>query len=65
MIHYQIDNMEGLAVRPGENGETLLTIVSDDNDSLLAADAAAAIRAPAGSRRQCQGSPDGSGGRGS
>ena len=35
MIHYQIDNMEGLAVRPGENGETLLTIVSDDNNSLL------------------------------
>jgi hypothetical protein len=30
-----IDNMEGLAVRPGPNGETLLTLISDDNQSLL------------------------------
>ena len=35
MIHDQVDNMEGLAVRPGEQGETLLTIVSDDNNSPL------------------------------
>ncbi len=27
----QIDNMEGLAVRSGANGETILTLVSDDN----------------------------------
>ena len=31
----QIDNMEGLAVRLAENGETLLTLVSDDNHNLL------------------------------
>ncbi|HVZ14607.1 MAG TPA: twin-arginine translocation pathway signal, partial [Bauldia sp.] len=30
-----IDNMEGLAARPGPNGETLLTLISDDNQSLL------------------------------
>jgi hypothetical protein len=30
-----IDNMEGLAVRPGPNGETLLTLISDDNQSIL------------------------------
>jgi hypothetical protein len=28
---YQIDNMEGLAVRLGANGETLIDVVSDDN----------------------------------
>ena len=28
---YQIDNMEGLAVTRNAAGETLLTIVSDDN----------------------------------
>ena len=27
----QIDNMEGLAIRTGEHGETILTLVSDDN----------------------------------
>jgi hypothetical protein len=32
---YQIDNMEGLSVHRGSNGETLLTMVSDDNFSLL------------------------------
>ncbi len=31
----QIDNMEGLAVKPGPNGETLLLIVSDDNNSII------------------------------
>lgn len=30
---YQIDNMEGLSVHAGANGETVLTIVSDDNFS--------------------------------
>lgn len=28
---YNIDNMEGLAVRPGPNGETYLYLISDDN----------------------------------
>ena len=30
-MNFNIDNMEGLAVRKGENGETLVYIVSDDN----------------------------------
>lgn len=34
-MRHQIDNMEGLAVRAGENGETLIAIVSDDNHNLL------------------------------
>ncbi|MFG1480837.1 esterase-like activity of phytase family protein [Xanthobacter sp. V4C-4] len=32
---YEIDNMEGLAVTTGAAGETLLTLVSDDNFSVL------------------------------
>ena len=32
---YQIDNMEGLAVRSGRDGETLVNLISDDNHSLL------------------------------
>jgi hypothetical protein len=28
---YEIDNMEGLAVREGPDGETLITMISDDN----------------------------------
>ena len=32
---YQIDNMEGLAVHRSTNGETVLTLVSDDNFSSL------------------------------
>jgi hypothetical protein len=32
---YQIDNMEGLSVHQDEAGRTLLTLVSDDNYSLL------------------------------
>ena len=32
---YQIDNMEGLSVHRSSNGEILLTMVSDDNFSLL------------------------------
>jgi hypothetical protein len=31
----QIDNMEGLAIKPGPDGETLLLIVSDDNNSVI------------------------------
>ncbi|MFA5952088.1 MAG: esterase-like activity of phytase family protein [Hyphomicrobium sp.] len=30
-MSFEIDNMEGLAVRDGENGETLVTMISDDN----------------------------------
>lgn len=30
---YQIDNMEGLSVRPGADGEAVLDIVSDDNQN--------------------------------
>jgi len=33
---YEIDNMEGLAVHQGARGETVLTLISDDNfNSLL------------------------------
>jgi hypothetical protein len=32
---FQIDNMEGMAVRPLPNGEVLITLISDDNHSLL------------------------------
>ena len=34
-MRYQIDNMEGLAVRPGQGGETLIAIVSDNNHNIL------------------------------
>jgi hypothetical protein len=34
-MRFQIDNMEGMAVRPGPNGETLITLLSDDNQSML------------------------------
>ncbi len=34
-MRYQIDNMEGLSVSRGANGYTLVTLVSDDNHSLL------------------------------
>jgi len=32
---YQIDNMEGMALRPGAAGETRILLISDDNKSLL------------------------------
>jgi hypothetical protein len=32
---YEIDNMEGLTVTRNAAGETLLTMVSDDNFSML------------------------------
>ena len=32
---FQIDNMEGLAVDTDANGETILTLISDDNRSIL------------------------------
>jgi hypothetical protein len=31
----EIDNMEGLAVREGPGGETLITMISDDNFNAL------------------------------
>jgi hypothetical protein len=34
-LRYDIDNMEGMALRPGPNGETLIILCSDDNHSLL------------------------------
>jgi hypothetical protein len=30
-MEYQIDNMEGLALSQGQSGETILTLISDDN----------------------------------
>jgi hypothetical protein len=32
---HQIDNLEGLSVHRGAGGETVLTMISDDNFSLL------------------------------
>ena len=32
---YQIDNMEGLAVRETEDGQIVLDLISDDNQNLL------------------------------
>lgn len=32
---YEIDNLEGLAAEPGPSGDTILTLVSDDNNNLL------------------------------
>jgi hypothetical protein len=34
-LGYEIDNMEGLSVHRGADGETVLTLVSDDNFSLI------------------------------
>lgn len=34
-MRYQIDNMEGLAVRQNEKGETVIAVVSDDNHNIL------------------------------
>jgi hypothetical protein len=34
-LHYQIDNMEGIAVSRNARGETILTLVSDDNFSAI------------------------------
>jgi hypothetical protein len=34
-LGYQIDNMEGLSVHRGSNGEIVLTLISDDNFSAL------------------------------
>ena len=34
-FNYQIDNMEALAVHLGESGETILTLASDNNRSIL------------------------------
>ena len=34
-LRYQIDNMEGLSVHMASNGDTVLTLISDDNFSFL------------------------------
>jgi hypothetical protein len=34
-MRYQIDNMEGMALRTAPGGETLVTLCSDDNDSII------------------------------
>ncbi|MCC6983539.1 MAG: esterase-like activity of phytase family protein [Bauldia sp.] len=34
-LRHQIDNMEGLAIREGANGETIVMLVSDNNHSIL------------------------------
>ena len=34
-LGYEIDNMEGLSVHRSASGETVLTLISDDNFSLL------------------------------
>ena len=34
-LAYQIDNMEGIAVHRNARGETIITLVSDDNFSVL------------------------------
>ncbi len=34
-LTYQIDNMEGLSVHLASNGDTILTLISDDNFSIL------------------------------
>jgi hypothetical protein len=34
-MRYQIDNMEGMALSRGRNGETLITLLSDDNQSMI------------------------------
>ena len=34
-LAYQIDNMEGIAIHRNAAGETIITLVSDDNFSVL------------------------------
>ena len=34
-LGYQIDNMEGIAVHNAASGETIVTLVSDDNFSVI------------------------------
>ena len=34
-LRYQIDNMEGMALRQGPSGEIVVTLISDDNKSVL------------------------------
>jgi hypothetical protein len=34
-LAYQIDNMEGMAVHRTTNGETIVTLISDDNFSFI------------------------------
>jgi hypothetical protein len=34
-MRFQIDNMEGMALRPGPNGGAVITLLSDDNQSMI------------------------------
>lgn len=34
-MRHQIDNMEGMALNPGGNGESIITLISDDNNSIF------------------------------
>ena len=34
-MRHQIDNMEGMALSAGANGETIITLISDDNHSII------------------------------
>jgi hypothetical protein len=34
-LGYQIDNMEGIAVHNAASGETIVTLISDDNFSVI------------------------------
>jgi hypothetical protein len=34
-MRYQIDNMEGLSIHVDSAGDTVLTLISDDNFSIL------------------------------
>jgi hypothetical protein len=34
-MRQEIDNMEGLSIHPGADGERILTLISDDNFSFL------------------------------
>ena len=52
-LAYQIDNMEGIAVHRNAHGETIITLVSDDNFSAHPAQSAAAIRAGGRLKRKC------------
>ena len=47
-LSYQIDNMEGLSVDVDEAGRVLLTVISDDNRSILQRTLAAALRTGGG-----------------
>ena len=53
-LGYEIDNMEGLSVHRNAGGETVLTLISDDNFSLIPAHAAAAVHAGGAVNDDCR-----------